>query len=36
MKKFTDELSGLNIPIVSGFARGIDTIVHKTCIKTKD
>ena len=34
-EKFTDELSGLNIPIVSGFARGIDTIVHKTCIKYK-
>jgi len=34
-EKFTDELSGLNIPIVSGFARGIDTIVHKTCIKNK-
>ena len=34
-EKFTDELSGLNIPIVSGFARGIDTIVHKTCIRNK-
>lgn len=34
-EKFTDELSGLNIPIVSGFARGIDTIVHKTCVKNK-
>lgn len=34
-EKFTDELSGLNIPIISGFARGIDTIVHKTCIKNK-
>lgn len=32
-EKFTEELSGLNIPIVSGFARGVDTIVHRTCVK---
>jgi len=32
-EKFTEQLSDLDIPIVSGFARGIDTIVHKTCLK---
>jgi len=32
-EKFTKQLSELGIPIVSGFARGIDSIVHKTCLK---
>lgn len=32
-EKFTESLSALKIPIVSGFARGIDTIVHKVCLK---
>lgn len=32
-EKFTEQLTDLNIPVVSGFARGIDTIVHKTCLK---
>ena len=32
-EKFTESLSALKIPIVSGFARGIDTVVHKICLK---
>lgn len=32
-EKFTEQLSDLGIPLVSGFARGIDSIVHKTCLK---
>lgn len=32
-EKFTESLSYLEIPVISGFARGIDTIVHRTCIK---
>ena len=31
-EKFAHELSALGITIVSGFARGIDTIVHKTVL----
>jgi len=31
-EKFTEKLSALEIPIISGFARGIDSIVHKVCI----
>lgn len=34
-EKFTEELSALSIPIISGFARGIDSIVHRTCVKNK-
>jgi len=34
-EKFTEQLCELGIPIISGFARGIDTIVHKTCLKNK-
>jgi len=32
-EKFTEELSDKGIPLVSGFARGIDSIVHRVCIK---
>lgn len=32
-EKFTEKLSKLGIPVISGFARGIDTIVHKVCLK---
>lgn len=32
-EKFTEQLSELGIPLVSGFARGIDSIVHRVCIK---
>ena len=32
-EKFAEQLSELNILLVSGFARGIDTIVHKTSLK---
>jgi len=32
-EKFTHQLSELGIPVISGFARGIDSIVHKECIK---
>ncbi|MEO6693884.1 MAG: DNA-processing protein DprA [Ignavibacteria bacterium] len=35
-EKFTEQLSELGIPIVSGFARGIDSIVHKTCLKNNN
>ena len=35
-EKFTEQLSELGIPIVSGFARGIDSIVHKTCLKKEN
>lgn len=34
-EKFTEQISELNIPIISGFARGIDSIVHKVCLKNK-
>jgi len=32
-EKFTEKLSKLGIPVVSGFARGIDSIVHNVCLK---
>ncbi|MEO8665187.1 MAG: DNA-processing protein DprA [Ignavibacteria bacterium] len=32
-ENFTEKLSNLGIPVISGFARGIDSIVHKTCLK---
>ncbi|MBV6479070.1 MAG: hypothetical protein HGGPFJEG_01831 [Ignavibacteria bacterium] len=32
-EKFSEELSSLNIPLISGFARGIDTIVHRVSLK---
>lgn len=32
-EKFTENLSKLGIPLISGFARGIDSVVHKVCIK---
>lgn len=35
-EKFTEQISNLNIPVISGFARGIDTIVHKTCLKNNN
>jgi DNA processing protein len=35
-EKFTEQISHLNIPVISGFARGIDTIVHKTCLKNNN
>ncbi|HMS66049.1 MAG TPA: DNA-processing protein DprA, partial [Ignavibacteria bacterium] len=35
-EKFTEQISSLNIPVISGFARGIDTIVHKTCLKNSN
>ncbi len=34
-EKFSYELSKVGFCIVSGLARGIDTIAHKICIKTK-
>lgn len=34
-RQITGELALKNITIVSGFARGIDTIAHKECIKNK-
>ncbi|MEP7145407.1 MAG: DNA-processing protein DprA, partial [bacterium] len=30
---FTEKLCRLGIPIISGFARGIDSVVHRTCLK---
>ncbi len=35
-EKFTEKLSKLEIPVISGFARGIDTIVHKVCLKNNN
>lgn len=35
-EKFTEGLSSLNVPVISGFARGIDTIVHKVCLKNNN
>lgn len=32
-EKFTEQLSAIGIPLVSGFARGIDSIVHRVCMK---
>lgn len=32
-EKLTEEVCALNIPVISGFARGIDTIAHKTALK---
>ncbi|MFN7182115.1 MAG: DNA-processing protein DprA [Planctomycetota bacterium] len=34
-EKFALELSRIGFCIVSGFARGIDTVVHTTCLKNK-
>lgn len=34
-ERFTCELSKIGFCIVSGLARGIDTIAHRTCIKVK-
>ncbi len=35
-EKFTEKLSELGIPVISGFARGIDSIVHSVCIKNNN
>lgn len=35
-EKFTENLSKLGIPIISGFARGVDSIVHKVCLKNNN
>ena len=35
-EKFTEKLSALGIPVISGFARGIDTLVHKVCLKNNN
>lgn len=35
-EKFTEKLSKLGIPVISGFARGIDTIVHKVCLRNNN
>lgn len=32
-EKFTEQLCELGIPVISGFARGIDSIVHNVCLK---
>lgn len=32
-EKFTEQFCELGIPIISGFARGIDSIAHKTCLR---
>ncbi|MCB0728640.1 MAG: DNA-processing protein DprA [Ignavibacteriae bacterium] len=32
-EKFTEQLSNLGIPLISGFARGIDSIVHRVSMK---
>ena len=32
-EKFTEKLSKMGIPVISGFARGIDSIVHNVCLK---
>ncbi len=31
-ENFTEKLCRLGIPVVSGFARGIDSVVHNTCL----
>jgi len=31
--KITESLVQKNIPIISGFARGVDTISHSVCVK---
>ncbi|MBS1518869.1 MAG: DNA-protecting protein DprA [Bacteroidetes bacterium] len=31
---FTRQLSELGIPVISGFARGIDSIVHRECLRS--
>ncbi len=33
-EKFTNELSGLGVNIISGLAAGIDTVAHKTALKS--
>ena len=35
-ERFTEKLSKLGIPVISGFARGIDSIVHKECLKNNN
>lgn len=35
-EKFTEQLSDLGIPLISGFARGIDSIVHRICMKNNN
>ena len=35
-EEICEDLSKLNVIIVSGFARGIDTVAHKTCINNKN
>ncbi len=35
-EKFTEKLCELGIPLISGFARGIDSIVHKVCLKKRN
>lgn len=35
-EKFTEKLSKLGIPVISGFARGIDSIVHNVCLKNNN
>ncbi len=35
-EKFTGKLSELGIPVISGFARGVDSIVHKVCMKNNN
>lgn len=32
-EKLTNELCAMKIPVISGFARGIDTIAHKTALR---
>ena len=34
-RNITEELSKLNVPIVSGFARGIDTVAHQVCVEMR-
>ncbi len=33
---FTKKFCSLGIPVISGFARGIDSVVHKTCLKNNN
>lgn len=35
-EKFTERLSELGIPIISGFARGIDSRAHSVCLKNNN
>ncbi|HMQ68489.1 MAG TPA: DNA-processing protein DprA [Ignavibacteria bacterium] len=35
-ENFTEKLSNLGIPLISGFARGIDSIVHRVCMKHRN